>query len=120
MGLDVLAIATDMIFGQRILSTAQRLGRSCEVARTDQDVEQMLVNCDARTLILVDMECAEPVPDRAITKARDLTQGSRIIAYYPHVRDDLRQAALKAGADSTLPRSAFVQQLSDILERGSE
>ena len=68
-------------------------------------------------LVVVDMEWADGSPSEAIRTARSQEPSPVVLAYLPHVRTDLAEAAKHAGADLTLPRSKFSATLPELLER---
>ena len=69
---------------------------------------------DGAELVLVDLEADEAV--EAITRCKEAQPPPRIVAFGPHVRADLFEAARDAGADEVLARSAFVSRLPQILK----
>jgi hypothetical protein len=50
-------------------------------------------------------------------KASDATKGISLIGYLSHVQGELKQAAQEAGCDMVMARSAFSQNLPQILKR---
>ena len=54
----------------------------------------------------------------AVAAARAAAPGARIVAFGPHVDDDLLTDARTAGADVVLPRSRFFRDPSAALDRG--
>jgi CheY-like chemotaxis protein len=50
-------------------------------------------------------------------KADEATRAIRLLGYVSHVQTDVRQAALDRGCDVVLPRSAFSQNLTAILQK---
>ena len=65
-------------------------------------------------MVLLDLEAPAEVLGRLL--AKDATPGGiRAVGFYPHVRPDLRDSALKAGLERALPRSAFFERLQALL-----
>ena len=52
---------------------------------------------------------------RRIKSERALEE-TTVVGFYPHVRVELRAAALEAGCDMVLPRSALAARVLDVLE----
>lgn len=67
-------------------------------------------------LLLVDLEADGAID--VIERCRTMVPTPRIVAFGPHVRDDLFAAAREAGADEILARSAFVTRLPALLQSG--
>ncbi|HPF40023.1 MAG TPA: hypothetical protein P5081_03745 [Phycisphaerae bacterium] len=113
----VLLFASDLMFQSRISAEARGaclgFGWAGNLAKwTDQ-----LASAE-RPLILVDMDLADA--PSAIQSARAAFPEAAIVAYYAHVRNELRQSALDAGATSATPRSRFVTELPSMLKAQSE
>jgi DNA-binding NarL/FixJ family response regulator len=79
------------------------------VVRTVADLEP------GTSLLLIDLDAQGAVD--AIERCRRMVPTPRIVAFGPHVREDLLTEAREAGADEVLPRSAFVARLSELLLR---
>jgi hypothetical protein len=62
-------------------------------------------------LILVDLHNQKMDP---VEVAREVS-GIKLIGFFSHVHTELQRAALAAGYDQVLPRSAFVRDLPKIL-----
>jgi CheY-like chemotaxis protein len=110
----VLAVVTDLFFAARIAEVAKQIGVAVELV----DVASALEACRVARpdLLVVDLEA----PDDAAEAIRRLradpaTRDVEVLGFYPHVRHELRLAALEAGADRVLPRSAFTRRLAQVL-----
>ncbi|MCC6680921.1 MAG: hypothetical protein IT445_08465 [Phycisphaeraceae bacterium] len=95
----------DLIFATKIRSTADALGAAVCVVNNESKLAQV-------SRLLVDLDTGETALAliRA-AKAADVPT----VAFGSHVAVDLLQQAKEAGADSVLPRSAFVNQLPEML-----
>lgn len=102
--------ATDLMFRSRISAEARAADRRLTTAATPAQLREKLEASDI-TLVLVDMD----MPDATAAIQVGAGTGTRVVAYYSHVRDDLRKAATDAGATSVMPRSQFVTQLPALL-----
>ncbi len=78
------------------------------VVRTLADLEP------GASMLLVDLEAQAAID--AIERCRTMVPTPRIVAFGPHVREDLLAAAREAGADEVLTRSAFVRRLPALLQ----
>ena len=110
----ILAIVDDLLFRSKLEAAAAQLGvlltivaDTSSVPRTGQPWSRMLIDLnlsrgDALTMIR-DFRATYPsIP---------------IVAYCSHVQQDLQQQALEVGCTTVLARSAFVQQLPELLSK---
>jgi len=109
-----LSVTTDLIFSSRISAAAAACGVDCRAASSPDAVATTLDDL-AVGLVLVDMTINRQVAAEAVRRAAAHPSTPTVIAYYPHVQADLRDAAVRAGADQVLPRSRFVEQLPGLL-----
>lgn len=104
----VVAYVSDLVFGSKITSAARAAEVGVRVVRAVDEIE------DGAGLVLVDLEASGAV--QAIERCGAGQRPPRIVAFGPHVREDLFAAAREAGADEVLARSAFVQRLPELLK----
>jgi hypothetical protein len=70
------------------------------------------------SLIIFDMNNVAAKPLTLIPKLKTkLKKGTSIIGFLSHVQGDLKQKAHEVGCDMVLPRSAFSQNLPQLLSR---
>ncbi len=105
--MSVVVYTGDLIFSAKVSSTGAVVNVPVRVVRTLADLEP------GTSLLLVDLE-ADGALD-AIERCRTMVPTPRIVAFGPHVREDLLAEAREAGADEVLPRSAFVTRLPQLL-----
>lgn len=110
MKTDAVVFTADLIFSSRIKSTGAAMSVPVGVVREVDDL------VPGATLLLVDLEADGAID--AIERCRTMVPTPRIVAFGPHVRDDLFAAAREAGAAEVLPRSAFVTRLPALLQSG--
>lgn len=112
----ILAAVDDLLFSSKIRTTAKGLGTDIVFARTAVDVLARAEELKP-SLILMDLssEKTDPIATIAALRAAAPVGTTRILAFASHVRTDLIAAALAAGADQVLARSAFASNLPDIL-----
>jgi len=116
MSTNVIAAVDDMFFASKIRAVAEHLGRPIRFLRSNEAVIEA-VRTDAPALVIVDLHSQKV---DAVELARSLKRNESsgqvsLIGFYSHVETALRQAAEEAGYDRVLPRSAFTNQLADIL-----
>ena len=91
-----------------------------EFVKTDKDVyDRMGQNGNGKpTLIIVDLNNAAAKPLTVIPKLKSkLKKETNIIGFVSHVQGELKMKATEAGCDMVLPRSAFSQNLAQLLRR---
>ncbi len=108
----ILAIMNDLIFQSKLQTTAAHLGVPLTVARDASPALQPGASC-SRVLIDLNLSAGDPLAIVRTVRAAHPTVP--VIGYCSHVQQELRHHALEAGCTAVLPRSAFVQQLSELL-----
>ena len=115
----VLAVVNDLFFSVKITDAAKRAGMPVEFIKDGQEV---IAKAKSRpTLIIFDLNFADVQPLKLISKLKTGTdfKGISVIGYLSHVQADLKLQAQEAGCDMVMARSAFSQNLPQILKRHS-
>ena len=113
----VLAVVSDLFFSVKINDAAKRAGMSVEFVKDEHEV---LTRAKAQpTLIILDLNFESANPLDIITKLKSSAELKNIslIGYLSHVQGELKQKAHETGCDMVLARSAFSQNLPQILKR---
>ena len=116
----IFAFVDDLFFAAKIQETARKLNVKVEFAKNDKDLaERMQQNGEEKpSLIIFDLNNANAKPLTLIPKLKaKLKKGTSIIGFLSHVQGDLKQKAHEVGCDMVLPRSAFSQNLPQLLRR---
>jgi len=116
----IFAFIEDLFFMAKIQETARKLNVKVEFVKTDKDLmEKMQANGEEKpSLIIFDLNHASVKPLTLIPKLKTkLKKGTSIIGFLSHVQGDLKQKAHEVGCDMVLPRSAFSQNLPQLLRR---
>jgi CheY-like chemotaxis protein len=113
-GRRVVAVVPNLFFATRMAETAAQLGVTLELTAAAAAPATILRL--APDLVILDLGA----PDDPLALARGLkadpaTRGIPVVGFYPHVDHALRQAALAAGIDHVMPRSAFTVRLAALL-----
>jgi CheY-like chemotaxis protein len=113
----VLAVLDDLFFTVKINESAKRAGLPVEFVKTEQDLLEKAKSHPA--LIILDLNYAGVDPLKLVEtlKAEPETQSISVLAYVSHVQGELKQKAHEAGCNMVLARSAFSQNLPQILKR---
>ena len=116
----IFAFVDDLFFLAKIQETARKLNVKVEFVKTDADIlERLARNGEEKpSLIIFDLNNVGAKPLATVPKLkRELKKGTTIIGFLSHVQGDLKQKASEAGCDMVLPRSAFSQNLPQLLRR---
>jgi hypothetical protein len=116
----IFAFVDDLFFQAKIQETARKLNVKVEFVKTDKDLnEKMKENGEEKpSLIIFDLNSVSAKPLILIPKLKTkLKKGTSIIGFLSHVQGDLKQKAHEVGCDMVLPRSAFSQNLPQLLRR---
>jgi len=116
----IFAFIEDLFFMAKIQETARKLNVKVEFVKSDKELmEKMSQNGDEKpSLIIFDLNLASVKPLTLIPKLKSkLKKGTSIIGFLSHVQGDLKQKAHEVGCDMVLPRSAFSQNLPQLLRR---
>ena len=116
----IFAFVEDLFFVAKIQETARKMNVKVEFVKTDKDLmERMEQNGEEKpSLIIFDLNHASVKPLTLIPKLKTkLKKGTSIIGFLSHVQGDLKQKAHEVGCDMVLPRSAFSQNLPQLLRR---
>jgi len=113
----VLAVVEDLFFTVKINEAAKRAGLSAIFVKSERDALDQAAEHPA--LIILDLNFAgiEPVDLIRKMKSDPALQKISLLGYVSHVQGELKQAAQEAGCDMVLARSAFSQNLPQILKR---
>ena len=115
----VLAAVDDIFFAAKIRGTADALGVDYESAR-DAGAAAESARSNPPSLVVADLHSTrcDPFALAESFKRDPALAGVVLVGFFSHVQTELRERALRAGFDRVLPRSAFVQQLPQILRGG--
>jgi|ERR1017187_5627615 PleD family two-component response regulator len=113
----VLAVVSDLFFSVKITDAAKRAGMTVELIK---DAHDLLIKAKAKPSVIIfdlNFEDVKPLDLIAKLKASAEYKGVSLIGYLSHVQGELKQAAQEAGCDMVMARSAFSQNLPQILKR---
>ncbi|HEX3822716.1 MAG TPA: hypothetical protein VHW45_20460 [Candidatus Sulfotelmatobacter sp.] len=116
----IFAFIEDLFFMAKIQETARKLNVKVEFVKSDKDLmDKMQQNGEEKpSLIIFDLNNNSVKPLVLIPKLKSkLKKGTSIIGFLSHVQGDLKQKAHEVGCDMVLPRSAFSQNLPQLLRR---
>jgi CheY-like chemotaxis protein len=113
----ILAVLQDLFFTVKIHESAKRAGLPVEFVKSEKDALDKAAA--GPVLIILDLNFAELDILKLIRdlKAGEATRKIGLIGYLSHIQGELKQQAQEAGCDTVLARSAFSQNLLQILKR---
>ena len=112
----------DLFFNAKITETARKLGVKVAFVKADKEVIAELTSKEDEAerpgLIVIDLNNANAKPLTLIPKLKaKLKKTTSIIGFLSHLQGDLKAKAVEAGCDTVMPRSAFSQNLPNLLRR---
>jgi CheY-like chemotaxis protein len=113
----VVAVLDDLFFTVKISESAKRAGLPVEFVKSETDAMEQAKAHPA--LMIIDLNCRSIDPLKLVRKlkAGAETKAVSVIGYVSHVQGELKQQAHEAGFNMVLARSAFSQNLLQILKR---
>jgi CheY-like chemotaxis protein len=115
----IFAFVDDLFFQAKIQETARKLNVKVEFVKAESDLtERIKQNGEEKpSLIIFDLNSNTVRPLSLIPKLKTKLKKTSVIGFLSHVQGDLKQKAHEVGCDMVLPRSAFSQNLPQLLRR---
>lgn len=115
----ILAFIDDLFFIAKIQETARKLNVKVQFVKSDKEVLDMVAAGEEKpALIIIDLNHHTVKPLTVISKLKSkLKKETNIIGFLSHLQGELKVKAQEAGCDMVLPRSAFSQNLPQLLRR---
>jgi len=115
----VLAVLEDLFFTVKINEAAKRAGLPITFLKSEHDVLEQAKTQPALIILDINFQGIDPLNLIRKLKADEQTKRINLIGYLSHVQGELKLQAQEAGCDMVMPRSAFSQNLPQILKRHS-
>jgi CheY-like chemotaxis protein len=121
----ILAVLQDLLFTVKIHEAAKRAGLPVEFVKSERDALDKAA-AEQPALIILDLNFTGLDLNSAgldvlqlirALKSGEATKKIGLIGYLSHIQGELKQQAQEAGCDTVLARSAFSQNLPQILKR---
>jgi len=116
----ILAVLEDLMFTVKINESAKRAGLPVEFLKSAHDVLERARSLPSAIIIDLNFQGIDPIELVKKLKADVETKAVTLIGYVSHVQVELKQQAQDAGCNVVLARSAFSQNLPQILRRHAE
>jgi hypothetical protein len=112
---NVLYLTSDLLFSSRVASVARQCGANLVVVGSLDRLREMLA-AGPSSGVIIDLEHREADPAAIATMVGEVTPGPTVIAYGPHVKEQLLAAARDNGFDTVLSRGQFDQRMGPLLQ----
>jgi len=113
----VLAVLEDLFFTVKINESAKRAGLGVAFVKSEQDVLEHVKHKPALIILDLNFHGIDSLKLIRKLKSDEHTKGISLIGYLSHIQGELKQQAQEAGCNMVLARSAFSQNLPQILKR---
>lgn len=117
----IYCFVDDLFFLAKIQETARKLNVKVEFVKAEKEVIDGILALEEKpALIIFDLNSnSKPLTIIPKLKAK-LKKETSIIGFLSHIQGDLKLKAIEAGCDMVVPRSAFSQNLPQILRRHAD
>jgi len=115
----VLAVLEDLFFTVKINESAKRAGVGVAFVKSEHDVLEQAKHHPALIIVDLNFHGIDPLALIRKLKAGEQTKSISLVGYLSHIQGELKQQAQEAGCNMVLARSAFSQNLPQILKRHS-
>ena len=117
----IICFIEDLFVVAKMQETARKLGVKVQFAKAEKEALAAIMDApegERPSLIVFDLNNAAAKPLTLIPKLKaKLKRGTSVIGFLQHIQGDLKLKAIEAGCDSVMPRSAFSQNLPNLLRR---
>jgi CheY-like chemotaxis protein len=116
----VIALLNDLMFTVKIQEAAKRAGFEVVFVKSGEKVVELADENPSAIILDLNYADAKPLDLISALKGDEKKKKIPLIGYVAHVQVDRRQAAQTLGCDLVVARSAFVQNLPELLQRVTE
>ncbi len=116
----VVAVLSDLMFTVKIQEAAKRAGLEPVFVNSQKDALAQAQQQPAVMIFDLNNAAIEPLQLISRLKSNEETSKISLVGFVSHVQVDLKQAAQEKGCDVVIARSAFSQNLPNILRRYAE
>src|SRR5215469_6606538 len=116
----IFCLIDDLFFLAKVQEVARKLNVKVEFVKSEKEIADKYdeESEEKPSLIIVDLNSNSIKPLTVIPKLRSkFKKTTSIVGFVSHVQGDLKVKAQEAGCDVVMPRSAFSQNLPNILRR---
>lgn len=112
----IIAVVDDLFFASKIRGTAEQIGTHVQFVRSiPAAIEKARDEAPALVIVDLNASCCDAIELARALKGDEMLAGVPLLGFFSHIQTELQQAAVAAGYDRVMPRSAFTKNLGDIL-----
>jgi len=118
---NVIAVVDDLFFASKIRGTAEQIGTRVRFVRSIPDALARARD-EMPALVIADLNASgcDALDLARAFKGDEALAGVPLLGFFSHIQRELQQAAIAAGYDRVMPRSAFTKNLAEILSRAGQ
>ena len=113
----ILAVMNDLLFQVKIMAAAKKLGLTVDFQKDSDTVFEIVKTHPPVVIFDLNYEAAGPLDLIRRIKADPETRLVSTVGFVSHVQTELRLKAQESGCDMVIARSAFAQNISEILQK---
>jgi CheY-like chemotaxis protein len=113
----ILALVADLFFNAKITGAAKRAGMKVEFAKDEKELLEKAESQPAVIILDLNFAAAHPIQLISTLKNDPELKRTSVLGYLSHVQGELKQKAHESGCDIVMAKSAFSQNLPQILKR---
>ncbi len=113
----ILAVVDDLLFTVKIMDAAKRAGLEAEFLKSEKDLLDKAKEQPLLIILDLNANCVNTLKLIELLKGNLEFKSISLIAFLSHVQGELKMKAQEAGANMVMARSAFSQNLQQILKR---
>jgi CheY-like chemotaxis protein len=113
----ILAVMNDLFFQVKIMDAAKKLGLTVEFLKDRETVFERVKAQPPVVIFDLNYAAADPLELIRRIKADPQTRLVSTVGFVSHVQIELRLKAQESGCDMVVARSAFVQNISALLQK---
>jgi CheY-like chemotaxis protein len=111
----ILVVVEDLIFLSKVQQTARQVGVLIEPVEISKLQERLLESTPRAVIVDLNLRSGRAVEAAEAIKSNPATSHVQVVGFLSHVQADLARQAREARLDLVLARSAFTQQLPELL-----
>lgn len=114
---NIVAVVSDLFFSVKISEAAKRAGVAVDFVKDRKEVLAKAKSMPALIIFDLNFDNIQPLELIQELKSSSELKHIKVIGYLSHVQNELKLKAQETGCDTVLARSAFSQNLPEILKR---
>lgn len=113
----ILAVVEDLIFLSKIQQTAQQIGVEVEPVEISKLADRLQQSSSRAVILDLNHRSGRALETARAVKCGAASPKVHVVGFLSHVQADLAREARLAGLDQVMARSAFTEQLPELLRQ---